>query len=75
MERIKNVPLGLFVGLEDVYGDKADVLTFKNKLSTLKFYKEYANMDHFSFGIGKNMAYTNDVITLLKNTGNMPAAT
>lgn len=70
--RIHKVPIGLFVGLQDVYADPKDVNTFKSNLSTLKFWKEYNNMDHFSFGIGKDMGYTKDLIQLLKDTGNVP---
>lgn len=33
-ENIKNVPIALFVGLQDTWGDPTDIHTFKDKLST-----------------------------------------
>lgn len=63
---IKTVPIGLFVGKQDPFADPKDVDSFKGQLSTLKFWKEYDNMDHSSFTIGKNMAFMNDVYTLIR---------
>jgi lysosomal acid lipase/cholesteryl ester hydrolase len=73
LARIHTTPVGMFVGKQDPYADLADVHSFKSKLSTLAFYQEYSGMDHYSFGIGKNMSYMQDVIALLKQTGSVPA--
>ena len=69
-ESIHKVPIGLFVGKQDDFADPTDVLTFKPRLSTLAVYKEYDQMDHMSFAIGKNMGFMADVIQLLKSKAN-----
>lgn len=72
-ENIKNVPLAFFVGSKDPWADPTDVQTFRNKCSTLKFYKQYDGYDHSSFLIANNMVHMQDAIAWLKTSGNAPA--
>ena len=66
LEKIKKVPVAMFVGLQDPLADPTDTKLVKKKCETLSFYKEYNNMDHSSFNIGKDMSWINDVIAQLK---------
>lgn len=65
LERIQNVPIGMFVGLQDPFADPTDTRYVKEKLNTLTFYQEYNNVDHYSFGIGLDMSFMNDVLAQL----------
>ena len=56
----------MFVGLEDPLANPIDTRIVKKKLKTLNFYKEYDNMDHCSFNIGKDMHFFDDVLVQLK---------
>jgi len=56
----------MFVGLQDDLADPVDTRLTKAKIGTLQFYKEYNNMDHSSFGIGKDMGFMNDVLAQIK---------
>lgn len=47
--KIKNVPIGMFVGLQDDLGDPTDTRKVRSETKTVKFYHEYNNMDHYSF--------------------------
>ena len=51
----------MFVGMQDPLADPTDTRLVKAKLSTLSFYREYDNMDHSSFNIGKDMRFMDDV--------------
>ena len=66
VENIKNVKVAMYVGLQDDLADPVDTRLTRDKLSTLSFYKEYNNMDHSSFGIGKDMSFMSDVISQIK---------
>jgi hypothetical protein len=66
LEKIAKVPVGMFVGLQDVLANPTDCGIIKGKLRTLDFYREYDQMDHYSFQIGKDMGFVQDVISLIK---------
>lgn len=51
--------------MEDVMADPEDVAILKGELQKVVAYHEYENMDHFSFVVGKEMGYVDDVITTL----------
>ena len=61
LEKIAKVPVAMFVGMQDPLADPTDTRLVKAKLSTLSFYREYDNMDHSSFNIGKDMRFMDDV--------------
>ena len=70
--KITQIPVGLFVGKEDDLGSPADTRIVKEKIGRADFYKEYDNMDHYSFQIGKDMSYIHDLMDFLKKTGTPP---
>ncbi|TNV78929.1 hypothetical protein FGO68_gene5820 [Halteria grandinella] len=67
LEKI-NVPVGMFVGLEDELGDPEDCRWLHNKISkTVTYYKEYPFLGHMTFAIGKDMSFFQvDAINLIK---------
>ena len=57
LESIKHVPISMFVGKEDDLGDPTDNRHVRTRLSTLKSYREYDGVDHYSYLIGKDMSF------------------
>lgn len=67
LELIAKVPVAMLVGKQDDLADPVDTNNEKARIKTLAFYKEYDNMDHYSFSIGKNMGFVSDVISLINS--------
>lgn len=67
LEKI-NVPVGMFVGLEDELGDPEDCRWLHSKISkTVTFYKEYPFLGHMTFAIGLDMSFFQvDAMNLIK---------
>lgn len=64
----QKLPIALYVGMQDQYADQTDVKWLHRQLGNrVKQVKTYNNFDHFSFQIGKDMSYTDDVVDLLKD--------
>ena len=62
-----HIPIALLVGKQDTLADKIDVDRLASELGDrVVMHKEYDNFDHFGFSTGKDMSWTNDVLTLLK---------
>jgi lysosomal acid lipase/cholesteryl ester hydrolase len=72
LNKIKNVPIGMFVGKNDPLGDPTDDEQVRKMVPTVDHYQEYKNWDHYSFHVSKDMSYVSDVITYLKKHGNTP---
>ena len=61
------VPIALLVGKQDTLADEDDVNWLQKQLGDkVVFRKDYNDFDHFSFQVGKDMSYTQDVVDLLK---------
>jgi CO dehydrogenase/acetyl-CoA synthase epsilon subunit len=58
----------VFVGIQDDFSNVIDNFKIKDKVQTIEIYKEYDQMDHYSFGLGKKMDYINDVISFMIDT-------
>lgn len=69
MEKMKNVPIALLQGLNDKLADPVDVAYAKKfmKNTDVFFDKMYKDMDHYSFQVGKDMSYVDDIIPILKD--------
>lgn len=63
---LQKVPIGLYAGSDDELADVSDVAWLRTQLSSevLKDDKTYP-MGHASFIVGKNSAYTFDVVAFL----------
>ena len=60
------VPIAIFVGVQDNMADPLDVAWLRNKLGDkVVKYVELDQFDHQSFSIGKNMTWTADVLEFL----------
>lgn len=71
----QKLPIALFVGKQDTFADEYDVMWLKRGLGKrVVEEKVYNNFDHFSFQIGKDMSYVQDVIDLLKQYATAPAS-
>ena len=70
IDKIKSVPIGMFVGKEDDLGYPTDERVVKQHLKTLSFYKEYAGDDHMSFSLGKDMSFSADLMKELDKHNN-----
>ena len=66
---IGNIPIALLVGAHDDLGDPEDSRVLSTELKNVVKYKEYDDMDHFSFVVGKDMKYVDDMITILSEYG------
>jgi len=62
---IEWVHIAMFVGAQDDLADITDTRSVKEKIHCLAFYNEYQNMDHYSFSIGLDQTYMEDVFDLL----------
>ena len=62
LELIDGVPVGFFVGKYDSLADPKDAAAGYAKVKSGVFYKEYDNMDHFSFMVGKETSFTGDLL-------------
>ena len=61
-----NIPIALIRGDKDTLSVKKDVDRLANVLGDrVVMMKEYTNFDHFGFQTGKDMSWTNDVLTVL----------
>jgi gastric triacylglycerol lipase len=68
LQNIKNIPISLFVGKNDLLASPEDNRVLKNILSkngVLEFYKEYDNMGHCTFFISKENNHMNDLLSIL----------
>ena len=64
----KDLPIGIWAGLQDMFANRIDVPWLKEKLGDrVIHYQTIDQFDHFSFQIGKNMTFTKDVVDLLKS--------
>lgn len=73
LSKIKNIPIGLFVGGHDLLATVTDNRLFKEVLTgngSLDFYKEYEHMGHSTFFLGKTMEHVNDAIAMLEKNNN-----
>jgi hypothetical protein len=68
LENIRDVPIALFAGTLDQVANPTDVVWLAEQLGkSVVFFKEYYYLGHFTFAIGKNMAYfNNDALNLFK---------
>ena len=64
IENIKKVPIAYFVGLHDDLADPTDAQHSYDQIPTVIKYNQYNDMDHYSFMVGKDMSYTQDVLSL-----------
>ena len=74
MSKLNKVPIGIFSGSADELADPTDVKWLTGVLGetgVMKFNKEYED-GHFTFIIGKEMAYVADLITFLKSYSEEP---
>lgn len=62
---IDKVPIAYFVGLHDDLGDPTDTAYTYKQIKTAFTYKLYNDMDHYSFQVGRDMRYVDDVLELL----------
>lgn len=60
-----DVPLAMFVGMEDDLSTPDMGKWTLGHLSSKPFYRVIQNWDHSSFAIGKDMSYVDDVLALL----------
>ena len=69
LEEIRGIPIGMFVGKDDMLATVADNRILKDILDkdTLKFYKEYDNMGHATFFLSKTNSHIEDLIRFLDN--------
>jgi len=63
---VDNVPVAYFVGKYDTLGDPIDSAAEYALLKSGVWYKEYDDMDHFSFMSGKDTSFTNDMLAQIK---------
>ncbi len=69
LSKIKNVPISLFVGKDDLLATTADNLILKEtlqKAGVLNFHKEYDNMGHATFFLSKTNEHLNDALPILE---------
>jgi pimeloyl-ACP methyl ester carboxylesterase len=69
LKNIKNIPIGLFIGKDDLLATVKDNRILKNvfeESGVLTFYKEYENMGHLTFLTGKTHDHLEDLIPLLE---------
>ena len=65
-----NVPIALLNGKDDRLADKIDVdRLYKELGDKVVLYKEYDQMDHNGFTVGRDMSWTRDVLALLEHLG------
>ncbi len=66
---IKDIPISLFVGKDDLLATVEDNRGLKTSLETngvLHFYKEYENMGHLTFFISRTNEHVTDAISILE---------
>jgi pimeloyl-ACP methyl ester carboxylesterase len=69
LDNIKNIPIGLFVGDEDLLATVKDnryLNAYLSKNSVIKFYKEYEGFGHASFFLSKSNEHIQDVLDFLE---------
>jgi pimeloyl-ACP methyl ester carboxylesterase len=69
LSKIKNLPISLFVGQNDLLATVSDNRVLKEileKSNVLNFYKEYENMGHATFFLSKTNQHVNDAIPILE---------
>jgi len=69
LNKIKNIPIALFVGADDRISTVTDNRILKDILEnnqSLDFYNEYANTGHASFFISSSNNFINDILIKLK---------
>lgn len=66
LNEVEAVPIAMFVGKYDTLGDPTDAAQAFATVENGVFFKEYDNMDHFSFMVGKETSYTNDLLAQIQ---------
>ncbi len=69
LSNIKNIPIGLFVGRQDLLATVLDNRNLKAALEfndVIKFYKEYDNMGHATFFLSENNQHIDDLLNFLE---------
>ena len=74
LKNIKNIPIGLFVGKQDLLATVEDNRKLKSALDSnnvIRFYKEYDEMGHSTFFLTKSNHYLEDLLLFLETSGNI----
>lgn len=66
ISRINQVPIGMFVGMQDVAANYLDNRWVKSQIKSGVHYQEIDNCDHGTFANGNDMSYFKDVLKLIK---------
>ncbi len=73
LTKIKGLPVGLFVGDDDLLasvGDNRDLKAILEENGSLEFYKEYEKMGHATFFLSKDNKHINDLLPILDKYNN-----
>lgn len=63
LTNIEDVPIAMFVGNQDELSTPAVGQWTKEKVnSTLVYYEELENWDHYTYAVGKDMSYMENVL-------------
>lgn len=63
---ITRVPIAYFVGAHDDLADPIDTAYTYKLIPSTFVYNKYPDMDHYSFQVGKDMKYVDDVLPILE---------
>lgn len=69
MDNIKNIPIGLFVGKQDLLATVQDNRILRTSLESngvIRFYKEYEDMGHATFFLSETNKHMDDVLKFLE---------